>query len=607
MRIRLTARIRFATHTVAILALTGFLVILFGCSWLPWQGDLYGGSGQVFLLDVGWDFSRDIEYRLNIGGTPADVYFAFVSYGNAPTNSPAVSMRNSDGPPIGDLMVSRSASTAPSASVTSGRRVATAPISEFNNNPPEMIPGPAARSPLPRAGESYGDSGVFWQFNGSFSTQDAVEIDATVRKSVMSDGVTVNVWVDDILHESNLSYDPDGPGGTPAGPGPITDTMVVELANEFLVEGAEEGIYDWVTNVIGAPWGPHGYANLLDPAEVEDTIDILLIDVLQDQADTEGIVGFFWAKDNYYRTGNGSFTDYSNQRVMFYIDAILYSQSDGGPWDSSHYWPQVAISTLAHEFQHMIHYYQKSVLQLFGMGTETWLNEMASMVTEDLISDQMEVEGPRGVDPLVHPDGSAGTTANENGRLPRYNAFNDISLYAWDYTDPLPNYSINYAFGSYLVRNFGGAQFLRDLIQSPYTDYQAVEYAAESSGWDLSFRQILSRWAGAVLLSDVVANETSEPALKGMRYNSGEWFPSSVNGALYSLGSINLYNYFFAETTQTGPAVFTSGVPYVGQGEWLPGTSVTYFLAGAGLTGEPEWDIRLGSRTDLVVVAKPSP
>ena len=92
-----------------------------------------------------------------------------------------------------------------------------------------------------------------------------------------------------------------------------------------------------------------------------------------------------------------------------------------------------------------------------------------------------------------------------------------------------------------------------------------------------------------------------------MRYNSGEWIQSSVGGATYSLGSINLFNYYFADASQTGPYIYTDGLPYVGQAVFLPGTSVTYYLAGAGLTGEPEWDIHLGKRTDLVVVAKPSP
>ncbi len=94
-----------------------------------------------------------------------------------------------------------------------------------------------------------------------------------------------------------------------------------------------------------------------------------------------------------------------------------------------------------------------------------------------------------------------------------------------------------------------------------------------------------------------------------MRYNSGEWIQSSVGGTTYSLGSINLFNYKFSDPIppQIGPYIYTSGVPYVGQAVFLPGTSVTYYLAGAGLTGEPEWDIHLGKRTDMVVVAKPSP
>ncbi|GAH46426.1 unnamed protein product, partial [marine sediment metagenome] len=94
----------------------------------------------------------------------------------------------------------------------------------------------------------------------------------------------------------------------------------------------------------------------------------------------------------------------------------------------------------------MIHFYQKAVKRT-GTNSETWINEMCSMVAEDIISKNLDIDGPRGVDAGT---GDAGPPDNENGRLPLFNVFNDISVPEWDH-QPY-NYSINYAFGAYLSR-----------------------------------------------------------------------------------------------------------------------------------------------------------
>jgi hypothetical protein len=147
----------------------------------------------------------------------------------------------------------------------------------------------------------------------------------------------------------------------------------------------------------------------------------------------------------------------------------------------------------------------------------------------------MGVQGPRGVAPS---EGGAGDPGNTAGRLPGYIFYPDISLEVWGAVDTLGSYSAAYAFGAYLTRNYGGADFVRRVVQSAYPDERSVVSAAESaSGRAESMVGLLARWGVAALLS----GRTDAP--EGYRYNSGGFFTSSVGGAEYRLGSINMYNY----------------------------------------------------------------
>ena len=92
------------------------------------------------------------------------------------------------------------------------------------------------------------------------------------------------------------------------------------------------------------------------------------------------------------------------------MDSAYFAVPDGPTWEVTDRGPSVIIGTLAHEFQHMIHFYQKPVVR--DADSESWLNEMASEVAEDLIADKMMVSGPRGV---AYDD----PTAGEPGQPPR--------------------------------------------------------------------------------------------------------------------------------------------------------------------------------------------
>ena len=202
----------------------------------------------------------------------------------------------------------------------------------------------------------------------------------------------------------------------------------------------------------------------------------------------------------------------SNERLIFFMDSPYLASRTGPTWKVTDPRPSVIIGTLAHEFQHMIHFYQKPILR--DGSSAAWLNEMASEVAEDLIADKLMIDGPRGVD---YDDPTAGEPDNLRGRLPEYNFFNDIRVTSWE--DDIANYSINYALGAYLARTYGAEVFSR-IVQSDAYGVEAIEGALDGMGRDVSFGDIMANWAAATLLSD----NTAAPA--PYRYNSGTWSTS---------------------------------------------------------------------------------
>ena len=223
---------------------------------------------------------------------------------------------------------------------------------------------------------------------------------------------------------------------------------------------------------------------------------------------------------------------------MFVIDSVMFAAKDGNTWEITDYWPEELISTLAHEFQHMINFYQKEFVQDNSSGSETWLDEMLSQCIEDIVADKIKADGPRGV---LYSDKTAGSSGNQYGRLPLYNQYNDISLTKWlPENIALRSYSNSYAFGAYLIRNYGGTELIKNMVQNSGTAKDCVENGVKNCGYGtISFAELLSRLGAANLLSDRLMTP------EGYSFNTGDWYSSTANGYSYNLGSINLFNYYY--------------------------------------------------------------
>ena len=365
-------------------------------------------------------------------------------------------------------------------------------------------------------------------------------IPATARKIAEDGNTRLTVWVADANWRTCTDC--------------VEQQMVDAIADRLLSPDEINDVYHLVTATFGVPWGPHERPCLIAPDSGGD-LHILLYDIDRDGVpaapDEPRTLGFFAAKDNYLRNSSVPVIESSNERLLFYLDAPLLARADGPTWEESDLWPRRMVATLAHEMQHMIHFFQKRVSQ--DAASEAWLNEMASTVAEDLIVGKLVppiagLDGPRGV---VHDNPTAGASQNRNGLLPLYNLHNDIRVTAW-HGDP-SNAAINYALGAYLVRTYGATLF-RGIVQHPRTGVDAIVSTLRNQGHRVSFGDVLANWAVANLLSDNT-NPNTNPGDR-YQYNSGTWFPSTVGGVTFLLGSINLYHYrYLAGGGRTGGAV----------------------------------------------------
>jgi hypothetical protein len=513
-------------------------------------------------------------YSVDLGSSPRSVFFVF-------SNPAAIS---SSAPRVNGVSVQ--SEIAPVLDAAPGARAMGFGLKDrpdptgFNTNPFRYLSPVRSRTlivaqPHP-ALDAVGDPLSFKD------TRPTDLIPSVCRKVVADTGVggtgkTLNIWV-----ANDCWYQ----GGTKAYL--VTPAMVDVIANAFLNPAAAgSDLFGWVTNIYGEEYGPHHLSNMIAP---DGQITILLYDIDGDNRTDGGVIGYFWSKDEFL----ASLVANSNQRVMFYLDAVLLATPDTPPnWHANDYWPSEIVSALAHELQHLIHFYQKNVSLAGGAPTSTvtWIDEMASMVTEDLVADKLHNPGPRG----VLDDPTAGGPNNGDGRLPRYIYSDSASLSDWGNPDLKTSYAVAYAFGAYLARNFGGAPLFRDLVLDARTDSSALDDALGKSvaGSSETFASVFWKWGVANLLSD----STSAPA--GFAYNRGGFYTSAVGGTSYNLGSINLYNYTYKG--QIGPALST--VPSAGAGSQQM-TSNILFRAGSALSGLHSWQIQLPSSVSLTVVLK---
>ena len=196
-------------------------------------------------------------------------------------------------------------------------------------------------------------------------------------------------------------------------------------------------------------------------------VNILLYDIANDASESQngGVYGFFHSLDFYNE-------NYSNKTECINIDSYFFKKDKEG-----------ALQTLFHEFQHLENFVNKVVLASESRFVSTWYNEMLSMLAEDIFTDLMNVD-------LKNAPAS---------RLNVFNAYYPLGFYKWrtesnylPYGDVYISYANSYAFGSYLLRNFGEVGLIKEIAQNDFVDEKSItEALIKTLGKNLTFDDVL--------------------------------------------------------------------------------------------------------------------
>lgn len=180
-------------------------------------------------------------------------------------------------------------------------------------------------------------------------------------------------------------------------------------------------------------------------------VNIVVYDI---NRENNGVVGYFYSKD-YFPSENdyeNGILNYSNEGKYIYIDS-QWAEAD----------IDVCISTLAHEFQHMISYNQKVLIH--DLPDADAFSEMMSLLCEEIINEDEE-------------------NANLNSRLALFNsgyAECGLEYRGCSHYHAMLSYAANYAFGTWLYRNYGGTALIRKLATNQYTDINSITNATGKS------------------------------------------------------------------------------------------------------------------------------
>lgn len=240
--------------------------------------------------------------------------------------------------------------------------------------------------------------------------------------------------------------------------------------------------------------------------KIEDTgslVNIVIYDIANDHGQQEnesGVAGYFFGAKDYFKQGN--YRDarrYSNKGKYFYLDAAFCNNGNGYANPSSTV-SNLAITTLFHEFQHMIHFGQKTI---YGIESDTWYNEMLSMLCEDLMAEQL----------------GTGNSAPQTLRISDFKNkyyLSGIDEFRDDDEDTnLSSYANSYTFGAWLAREFGGPQFVSTMSKDhSRANMESVLYSIyANTGRKYSRRQVYKLFIQACIFRSPFAEENSLPTL----------------------------------------------------------------------------------------------
>lgn len=276
---------------------------------------------------------------------------------------------------------------------------------------------------------------------------------------------------------------------------PLSSDIFTQVREEF------DRIYPVQVQIFGDnKFSSANWSNLL--RSYQGKVNILLYDIANDASESQngGVYGFFHSLD-FYNNEN-----YSNKTECINIDSYFFNEDKEG-----------ALQTLFHEFQHLENFVNKVVLASENRFVSTWYNEMLSMLAEDIFTDLMNVD-------LKKAPAS---------RLNVFNAYYPLGFYKWrtesnylPYGDVYISYANSYAFGSYLLRNFGGVGLIKEIAKNDFVDEKSItEALIKTLGKNLTFYDVLLDFYQILFESEL--------------YTLNKSFSDTLNGTVLNIKAID--------------------------------------------------------------------
>ena len=266
-----------------------------------------------------------------------------------------------------------------------------------------------------------------------------------------------------------------------------TESQKKEIAEQYAEKFAE--MYPVIRNVFGeesdslyvSVSGRKGDMESLSATGTK--VNIIVCDIGADGQDGNTI-GLFSSMD-YYKNGlkfSNTTVNRSNEGKFFYIDSFYASNCF-----------DYTISTLAHEFQHMVNFGMKV---MNGLSCDANLNEMLSMLCEDMMQAFL------GIGDEFSPKNRIKTF------IRRY-----YSTGIRNYDESLVAYANAYIFGAWLTRQFGGAALVKEMMTNKKSNNDCIAAAvSKMSGKTMSFNEVFGLFVKAVFNGDesVFMNDAEE-------------------------------------------------------------------------------------------------
>ncbi|MCL2411214.1 MAG: hypothetical protein FWC97_06170 [Treponema sp.] len=256
----------------------------------------------------------------------------------------------------------------------------------------------------------------------------------------------------------------------------------ITQADAQMLSDSFDIIYPAMTNIFGYEYGGRPNHPNQGGRDGDPNVQILVYNITMGGGN---VAGFFWPKD--------FFTDKelkqnpetsgwkSNNAEIFYLNANFIRTM-----------PVLMTSVLVHELQHMIMFNEKEIELGFDLFDHFWFNEMLSMMAEDIMAEMINIH---------HTNSNHVTQQRIPGFLAQYDR---EGITEWNQLGV--SYATKYAFGAFLLRNFGGAELVKNIMANNYVGIKSVTEALNLFQSGLTFEDALRGFAEAMIFTGQYAN-----------------------------------------------------------------------------------------------------